>query len=100
NTLAAGLMQRPLNWVLDADIRGFFDNIDHEWLLKFIKHRIADKRVLRHIQKWLQAGVFEDGKVQAVEYGTPQGGSISPLLANIYLHYAFDNWINVWRRKE
>jgi group II intron reverse transcriptase/maturase len=98
--LAVGLMRGRLNWVLDADIRGFFDNIDHEWLLKFVKHRIADKRVWRHLEKWLQAGVFEDGLVSKSEYGTPQGGSISPLLANIYLHYAFDNWANLWRRKE
>ena len=100
DTLAVGLRQRPLNWVLDADIRGFFDNIDHGCLMKFVKHRIADKRVWRHIQKWLRAGVFEDGEVQVAEYGTPQGGSISPLLANIYLHYAFDNWAAVWRRDE
>jgi RNA-directed DNA polymerase len=98
--LAVGLMQGRLNWVLDADIRGFFDNIDHEWLLTFVKHRIADKRVWRHIKKWLQAGVLEDGIVRKVEYGTPQGGSISPLLANIYLHYAFDIWAEIWRRKE
>jgi group II intron reverse transcriptase/maturase len=98
--LAVGLTAGRLNWVLDADIRGFFDNIDHEWLLTFIKHRIADKRVWRHIKKWLQAGVLEDGEVHRAEYGTPQGGSISPLLANIYLHYAFDNWANIWRRKE
>ena len=100
DVLAVGLMRRPLNWVLDADIRGFFDNIDHAWLMKFIKHRIADKRIWRHIQKWLQAGVLEDGEVRVEEYGTPQGGSISPLLANIYLHYAFDNWADQWRRKE
>jgi group II intron reverse transcriptase/maturase len=99
DTLAVGLMRRRLNWVLDADIRGFFDNIDHEWLLKFVKHRIADKRVWRHIQKWLQAGVMEEGIVSVAEYGTPQGGSISPLLANIYLHYAFDNWANHWQSK-
>jgi group II intron reverse transcriptase/maturase len=100
DTLAVALRHRPLNWVLDADIRGFFDNIDHEWLMKFIKHRIADKRVWRHIHKWLQAGVLEDGEVHVAEYGTPQGGSISPLLANVYLHYAFDNWASVWRSKE
>jgi len=99
DTLAAGLEAKRLYWVLDADIRGFFDNIDHEWLLRFLKHRIADKRVLRHVQKWLHAGVLEDGKVSVAEYGTPQGGSISPLLANIYLHYAFDNWAAIWRQK-
>lgn len=100
DTLATAIDQRPLNWVLDADIRGFFDNIDHEWLLKFLKQRIADPRVLRHIQKWLLAGVFEDGETRVDEYGTPQGGSISPLLANIYLHYAFDNWAAIWNRRE
>jgi len=100
DTLAVGLDRRPLNWVLDADIRGFFDNIDHEWLLTFLRQRIADKRVLRHIQKWLKAGVFEDDDIQVTEYGTPQGGSISPLLGNIYLHYAFDNWAIQWKRKE
>jgi retron-type reverse transcriptase len=100
DTLALGLERRRLNWVLDADIRGFFDNIDHEWLLTFIKHRIGDKRVWRHVQKWLQAGVLEEGMVHVAEYGTPQGGSISPLLANIYLHYVFDNWANRWRGTE
>ena len=100
DTLAVGLNQGRLNDVLDADIRGFFDNIDHAWLLKFLKHRIADERVCRHIQKWLQAGVMEDGKVSVAEYGTPQGGSNSPLLANIYLHYAFDNWAAIWRREK
>jgi len=100
DNLAVGIMRRPMNWVLDADIRGFFDNIDHEWLLKFVEHRISDKRVLRHIQKWLNAGVFEDGDIHVAEYGTPQGGSISPLLANVYLHYAFDNWAQIWQRKE
>jgi len=99
DTLAVAIQQRPLNWVLDADIRGFFDNIDHEWLMKFVEQRIADKRVLRHIRKWLQAGVFEDGEVRVAEYGCPQGGSISPLLANIYLHYAFDIWAHNWRFK-
>jgi group II intron reverse transcriptase/maturase len=100
DTLAVALQQRRLNYVLDADIRGFFDNIDHTWMMKFMEHRIADKRVLRHIRKWLQAGVFEDGDVRTAEYGTPQGGSISPLLANIYLHYAFDNWAKVWHGKQ
>jgi len=100
DTLAVGLRLRPLNWVLDADIRGFFDNIDHVWMMKFIERRVADKRVWRHIRKWLQAGVIEDGELRVDEYGTPQGGSISPILANIYLHYAFDNWANVWRGKE
>jgi group II intron reverse transcriptase/maturase len=98
--LDTGLMTRRVNWVLDLDIRGFFDTIDHEWLVKFVEHRIADRRVVRIIRKWLKAGVLEDGKRMEVDLGTPQGGSISPLLANIYLHYAFDLWIHRWRRTQ
>lgn len=97
--LTVGIKRRKVNWVLDADIRGFFDAIDHEWLVKFVEHRIADRRVVRHIRKWLTAGVLEDGTWRRVEEGTPQGGSISPLLANIYLHYAFDLWIHAWRKQ-
>ena len=97
DALSVALVKRKINWVLDADIRGFFDRISHEWLMKFIEHRIADKRVLRHIKKWLKAGVLEAGKVQYSTEGTPQGGSISPLLANIYLHYVLDLWIDWWR---
>ena len=89
-----------VGWVLDADIRGFFDAIDHDWLMKFIEHRIADKRVLRHIKKWLNAGVLEEGAKVVVEEGVPQGGSISPLLANVYLHYVFDLWAHQWRQKQ
>jgi group II intron reverse transcriptase/maturase len=84
--------------VLDADIRGFFDAIDHDWLVKFVEHRIADRRVVRLIQKWLNAGVLEDGARTRSEEGTPQGGSISPLLANVYLHYVFDLWARRWRK--
>jgi len=91
---------RKVNWVLDLDIRGFFDSIDHEWLIRFIKHRIKDERVIRHIKKWLNAGVMEDGKWHKADEGTPQGGSISPLLANIYLHYVFDLWSNSWRNRK
>lgn len=98
DALYVGLLTRPVNWVLDVDIRGFFDSIDHGWLVKFIEHRIADRRVVRLIQKWLNAGVLEDGKRMRTEVGTPQGGSASPLLANIYLHYAFDLWVRAWRR--
>ena len=79
-------------WVLDLDIREFFSSIDHGWLVKFREHRIADRRVVRLIQKWLNAGVLEDGKRTRVEEGTPQGSSASPLLANVYLHYVFDLW--------
>jgi len=99
DALYVALLTKPVNWVLDVDIRGFFDSIDHEWLVKFIEHRIADRRVVRLIQKWLNAGVLEDGKRMRMEEGTPQGGSASPLLANIYLHYAFDLWVRAWRRK-
>jgi group II intron reverse transcriptase/maturase len=99
NALYAGIMTKKVGWVLDADIRGYFDAIDHQWLMRFIEHRIADKRVLRHIKKWLNAGVFEDGAMARSEEGVPQGGSISPLLANVYLHYVFDLWADQWRRK-
>ena len=100
DALTVGIERGKVSWVLDADIRSFFDTIDHEWLMKFVEHRIADKRVLRHIKKWLNAGVLEDGKIWQAEEGTPQGGSISPLLANIYLHYALDNWADWWRRSK
>jgi len=99
DALYVGLQTRKVSWVLDADIRGFFDALDHGWLIKFIEHRIADKRVVRLIQKWLSAGVLEDGKVTQSEVGTVQGGSISPLLANIYLHYVFDLWTQQWRKR-
>lgn len=98
DALAVGIDQRKVSWVLDADIQGFFDTLDHEWLLKFVEHRIADKRVCRHIKKWLNAGVMEDGVWRKSEEGVPQGGSVSPLLANIYLHYVFDLWVDHWRR--
>jgi RNA-directed DNA polymerase len=100
DALYAGIMMKPVSWVLDADIRGYFDAIDHEWLVRFVEHRIADQRVVRHIKKWLNAGVLEDGTRTCSEEGVPQGGSISPLLANIYLHYAFDLWADQWRRKQ
>jgi len=92
-------MTKPVGWVLDADIRGYFDAMDHEWLVRFVEHRIADKRVIRHIKKWLNAEVLEDGMRTQSKEGVPQGGSISPLLANIYLHYVFDLWADRWRRK-
>ena len=99
DALSVGLKRRKVNWVLDADIRGFFDAIDHEWLVRFVEHRIGDPRVIRHIKKWLNAGVLEDGKWRQIEEGTPQGGCVSPLLANVYLHYVFDLWIDWWRRQ-
>ena len=100
DALYTGLLTRKVNWVLDCDIRGFFDAIDRGWLQQFIEHRIADQRVVRLIQKWLNAGVLEDGTRTWSETGTPQGGSASPLLANVYLHYAFDLWVQRWRRTQ
>jgi group II intron reverse transcriptase/maturase len=99
DALVVAIERRKVNWVLDADIRGFFDTIDHEWLVTFIERRVADRRVVRLIQKWLNAGVLVDGEWKRSEVGTPQGGGISPLLANIYLHYVFDLWVHDWRRQ-
>jgi RNA-directed DNA polymerase len=99
DALAAGILRTKVNWVLDADIRGFFDAISHEWMVKFLEHRIADRRVLRLIQKWLSAGVLQDGVRTELEEGSPQGATISPLLANIYLHYVLDLWAQRWRRR-
>lgn len=99
DALYMALQTRKINWVYDADIQGYFDAIDHEWLIKFIEHRIGDERVIRHVKKWLKAGVLEDEQWRQVDEGTPQGGSISPLLANIYLHYALDEWVKWWRKK-
>src|SRR5437764_2453773 len=99
DALYTGLLTRKVNWVLDLDIRSFFDGLSHEWLVKFMEHRVADRRVVRLIQKWLNAGVLEEGKRIRMEKGTPQGGSASPLLANVYLHYVFDLWAQAWRRK-
>lgn len=97
DALYAAIMTKKVSWVLDADIRGYFDAIDHECLMEFIKRRIADKRVLRHIKKWLNAGILHEGTKYASTEGVPQGGSVSPLLANIYLHYVFDRWAHSWR---
>ena len=88
-----------MNWVLDADVKEFFTNLDHDWLTRFLEHRIADKRVLRLIRKWLSAGVIEDGEWTASETGAPQGASASPLLANVYLHYVLDRWVRQWRKR-
>lgn len=92
-------LERKVNWVLDADIRSFFDTIDHGWMQKFLEHRIGDRRMVRLVMKWLHAGVMEEGQLSEVQEGTPQGGIISPLLANIYLHYALDLWVQDWRKK-
>src|SRR6266702_4742364 len=99
DALTAGIQWKRVNWVLDADIRGFFDNMNHEWTMKFVEHRVADRRILRLIQKWLKAGVSEDGQWSETKLGTPQGAVASPLLANVYLHYVFDLWVEAWRKK-
>jgi len=100
DALTVGIETRRVNWVLDADIRGFFDTLNHEWLIRFVEHRVADRRVVRLIAKWLRAGVLEGGQRTRSEVGTVQGGSISPLLANLYLHYVFDLWVQRWRRRQ
>ena len=97
DALYMGISRCKINYILDADVSAFFDKINHDWLLKFIKHRVADKRILRLIRKWLKVGIVEDGKRIAQEVGTPQGSVISPVLANVYLHYAQDLWANQWR---
>jgi RNA-directed DNA polymerase len=99
DALSVGLHRKRVNWVLDADIRGFFDQMSHEWTMKFVQHRVADHRILRLIQKWLKAGVSEDGQWSETKVGTPQGAVVSPLLANVYLHYVFDLWVEAWRKK-
>jgi RNA-directed DNA polymerase len=100
DALFVGISSRKVNFILDADIRAFFDTVDHDWLIRFVEHRIGDKRIIRLIQKWLKVGVLEDGVVTASNRGTGQGSVISPLLANIYLHYVFDLWAERWRRRE
>jgi RNA-directed DNA polymerase len=99
DALGVGLMRKKVNWVLDADMRGFFANIDHGWLRQFLEHRIAARRILHLIQQWLRAGVFEAGRWTKTEVGTPQGAVASPLLANVFLHYVFDLWVQQWRTK-
>src|SRR5216684_689690 len=98
DALYTGLLTRKVEWVLDGDISSFFDGLDHDWLVKFIEHRVADQRVVRLIRKWLNAGVLEQGQWSCSDEGTPQGGSASPLLANVYLHYVFDLWVQHWRK--
>ena len=97
DALAAGITRKKVNWVLDTDFREFFTSLDHRWLERFLEHRIADKRILRLIQKWMAAGVIEDGAWTESLEGVPQGASASPLLANVYLHYVFDLWAHRWR---
>ena len=95
-----GITGTKVNWILDADIRSFFDAVSQEWLVRFLTHRIGDPRIIRLIRKWLRAGVREDGVVTVSDTGTGQGSVISPLLANVYLHYVFDLWAERWRRRE
>jgi group II intron reverse transcriptase/maturase len=99
DALAVGISERKVNWILDADVSDFFSKLDQAWLRKFLEHRIADKRVLRLIDKWLAAGVIEDGEWSETEAGTAQGASVSPLLSNAFLHYVFDLWADQWRRR-
>src|SRR5512144_241006 len=99
DALATAIYRKRVNWILDADVRAFFDSVSWEWLVRFLEHRIADRRLVRLIGKWLKAGVLEDGRVLEVERGTPQGAGISPVLANIYLHYVYDLWVHQWRRR-
>jgi group II intron reverse transcriptase/maturase len=99
DALSVGLHSKLVKGVFDADICGFFDNLSHQWAVQFIEHRVADRRILRLIQKWLQAGVSEDGQWSETTVGVPQGSVISPLIANVYLHYVFDLWVEVWRQK-
>jgi RNA-directed DNA polymerase len=100
DALMVGITSRKVNWIVDADIRSFFDTVNQEWLIRFVEHRVGDPRVIRLIRKWLKAGVLEDGVVTVSDRGTGQGAVISPLLANIYLHYALDLWTERWRRRE
>jgi group II intron reverse transcriptase/maturase len=100
DALAVGIGNTRVNWVLDADISGFFDAIDHEWLVRFLKHRIGDERVIRLVHKWLKAGVLDEQGWSASDRGSPQGAVISPLLCNVYLHYAFDLWVRQWRNRQ
>src|SRR5246500_5616004 len=99
DALWVGIIRKKVNWVLDADVRDFFGSISHGWVVKFLQHRIADRRILRLIKKWLRAGVSEEGQWSKTEVGTPQGSVVSPLLANVYLHYVFDLWVQHWRKR-
>jgi len=100
DALWVGIVRTKVNWILDLDIRSFFDKLQHNWLVQFVEHRVGDKRVVRLIQKWLKAGVVEDGQWFQAEEGSPQGSVISPILANLYLHYVLDLWAKAWRKKE
>ncbi len=99
DALATGITERKVNWILDADISGFFDSLSQDWLIRFVEHRIADRRIVRLIRKWLKAGILEEGLLTVPEQGTPQGSVISPLLSNVYLHYVLDLWAQEWRKR-
>ena len=99
DALAFGIGRRRINWVLDCDVQSFFDKVSQSWLMRFIEHRIGDRRIIRLIAKWLTAGVLEQGRLIVTEEGTPQGAVISPLLANVYLHYVYDLWVHQWRQR-
>ena len=98
DALQAGLYRKKVKWVFDADIRKFFDSMSHEWAIRFLQHRVDDRRLLRLVRKWLKVGVMEDGKRVPQDIGAPQGVVVSPILANIYLHYVFDQWVHYWRK--
>jgi group II intron reverse transcriptase/maturase len=100
DALSVGIGTARVNWILDADIRSFFDKIDQQWLIRFLEHRIGDERIIRLVRKWLKAGVLDEGVWSISETGTPQGAVISPLLANVFMHYVFDLWAAQWRRRE
>jgi len=100
DALYVGITRKPVGWVLDLDVRSFFDKVDHGWMIRFVEHRIGDRRIVRLIQKWLKAGVLEQGRWIETKEGTPQGAVISPILANLYLHYVLDLWVHQWRRKK
>ena len=99
DALSVGIERKKVNWMLDLDVRSFFDKVEHDWLVKFVEHRIGDQRIVRLIQKWLKAGVMEDGQWFETKEGTPQGSVISPILANLYLHHVLDLWVEAWRKK-
>ena len=100
DALSVAISETPVNWILDADIRSFIDSVSQQWLVRFLEHRIGDERVIRLVRKWLKAGVLEEGSWSVSETGTPQGAVVSPLLANVYLHYVFDLWAKQWRWRE
>jgi group II intron reverse transcriptase/maturase len=100
DALCVGIERKKVNWILKLDVQAFFDKVEHAWMVKFVEHRIGDRRIVRLIKKWLKAGVMEQGRWYETEEGTPQGSVISPVLANLYLHYVLDLWVDQWRRKQ